>query len=153
MFVGYIIDVMVGISWMREYYRIMGIGFGFIDLGGFNIIIFNGKGDIISEEYNLVLFFFFVCLNYDYKECYFVFVSICSDKFFKFVKGNRVGYFFLVLVGWNIYEENFFNIEWISKMKIRVSYGELGVNFIDLYFFFFMVYGLIFFVFGENQIG
>lgn len=153
MFAGHTIDAMVGTSWMREYYRTMGIGSGSTDLGGPNITIFNGKGDITSEEYNSALLSFFARLNYDYKECYLVSASIRSDKSSKFAKGNRVGYFPSVSVGWNIHEENFFNIEWISKMKIRASYGELGANFIDSYSFLSTAYGPIPSVFGENQIG
>lgn len=83
----------------------------------------------------------FARLNYDYKERYLVSASIRSDKSSKFAKGNRVGYFPSVSVGWNIHEENFFNIEWISKMKIRASYGELGANFIDSYSFLSTAYG------------
>ena len=153
MFAGHTIDAMVGTSWMREYYRTMGIGSGSTDLGGPNITIFNGKGDITSEEYNSALLSFFARLNYDYKERYLVSASIRSDKSSKFAKGNRVGYFPSVSVGWNIHEENFFNIEWISKMKIRASYGELGANFIDSYSFLSTAYGPIPSVFGENQIG
>ncbi len=133
MFAGHTIDVMVGTSWMREYYRTMGIGSGSTDLGGPNITIFNGKGDITSEEYNSALLSFFARLNYDYKERYLVSASIRSDKSSKFAKGNRVGYFPSVSVGWNIHEENFFNIEWISKMKIRASYGLSGNQDIALY--------------------
>lgn len=107
MFAGHTIDAMVGTSWMREYYRTMGIGSGSTDLGGPNITIFNGKGDITSEEYNSALLSFFARLNYDYKERYLVSASIRSDKSSKFAKGNRVGYFPSVSVGWNIHEENF----------------------------------------------
>ena len=40
MFAGHTIDVMVGTSWMREYYRTMGIGSGSTDLGGPNTYYF-----------------------------------------------------------------------------------------------------------------
>ena len=103
---------------------------GSTDLGGPSITIYNGKGDITSEEYNSALLSFFARLNYDYKDRYLVSASIRSDKSSKFAKGNRVGYFPSVSIGWNIHEEEFFNIDWISRMKIRASYGELGANFI-----------------------
>ena len=144
---------MIGTSWMREYYRTMGIGSGSTDLGGPSITIYNGKGDITSEEYNSALLSFFARLNYDYKDRYLVSASIRSDKSSKFAKGNRVGYFPSVSIGWNIHEEEFFNIDWISRMKIRASYGELGANFIDPYSFLSTAYGPIPSVFGENQTG
>lgn len=150
---GHHFDAMIGTSWMREYYRTMGIGSGSTDLGGPNITIFNGKGDITSNEYNSALLSFFARLNYDYKNRYLLSASIRSDKSSKFSAGNRVGYFPSVSVGWNVHEESFFNIKWISKLKIRASYGELGANFIDPYSFLSTAYGPIPSVFGENQIG
>ena len=152
-FEGHTFDAMIGTSWMREYYRTMGIGSGSTDLGGPSITIYNGKGDITSEEYNSALLSFFARLNYDYKDRYLVSASIRSDKSSKFAKGNRVGYFPSVSIGWNIHEEEFFNIDWISRMKIRASYGELGANFIDPYSFLSTAYGPIPSVFGENQTG
>lgn len=152
-FGGHNIDAMVGTSWMREYYRMNGIGSGSTDLGGPNITIYNGKGDVSSEEFNSALLSFFARLNYNYKNRYLLSASIRSDKSSKFAKGHQCGYFPSVSVGWNIHEENFFNIDWISKMKIRASYGELGANFIDPYSFLSTAYGPIPSVFGENQMG
>lgn len=152
-FVGHTIDAMIGTSWMREYYRSMGIGSGSTDLGGPSITIYNGKGDVMSEEYNSALLSYFARLNYDYKDRYLVSASIRSDKSSKFSKGNRVGYFPSVSIGWNVHEEAFFNINWISRLKIRASYGELGANFIDPYSFLSTAYGPIPSVFGENQTG
>lgn len=152
-FVGHTIDAMIGTSWMREYYRSMGIGSGSTDLGGPSITIYNGKGDVTSEEYNSALLSYFARLNYDYKDRYLVSASIRSDKSSKFSKGNRVGYFPSVSIGWNVHEEAFFNINWISRLKIRASYGELGANFIDPYSFLSTAYGPIPSVFGENQTG
>lgn len=109
-FAGHTFDAMIGTSWMREYYRTMGIGSGSTDLGGPSITIYNGKGDITSEEYNSALLSYFARLNYDYKDRYLVSASIRSDKSSKFSKGNRVGYFPSVSVGWNVHEEAFFTI-------------------------------------------
>lgn len=150
---GHHFDAMVGTSWMREYYRSMGIGSGSTDLGGPNITVFNGKGDITSSEYNSALLSYFARLNYDYKNRYLLSASIRSDKSSKFSAGNRVGYFPSVSIGWNVHEEAFFNVDWISKLKIRASYGELGANFINPYSFLSTAYGPIPSVFGENQVG
>lgn len=150
---GHTFDVMGGTSWMREYYRTMSIGSGSTDLGGRHITVFNGKGDIASEEYNSALLSFFARLNYDYKDRYLVSASLRSDASSKFAKGHRVGYFPSVSVGWNIHEEAFFRADWISQLKIRASYGELGANFIDPYSFLSTAYGPIPSVLGENQTG
>lgn len=152
-FAGNTFDIMGGTSWMREYYRTMGIGSGSTDLGGRHITIFNGKGDVSSEEYKSALLSFFARVNYDYKDRYLISASLRSDASSKFAKGHRVGYFPSVSVGWNIHEEAFFPAGWISKLKIRASYGELGANFIDAYSFLSTAYGPIPSIFGENQTG
>lgn len=150
---GHTLDVMGGTSWMREYYLSMSIGSGSTDLGGRHITVFNGKGDIASEEYNTALLSFFARLNYDYKDRYLVSASLRSDASSKFAKGHRVGYFPSVSVGWNLHEEAFFRADWIDQFKIRASYGELGANFIDPYSFLSTAYGPIPSVLGENQTG
>ena len=152
-FAGHTFDVMGGTSWMREYERTMGIGSGSTDLGGRHITIFNGKGDVSSQEYNSALLSFFARVNYDYKDRYLVSASIRSDASSKFAKGHRVGYFPSVSAGWNVHEEAFFQVDWINKLKVRASYGELGANFIDAYAFLSTAYGPIPSVFGENQTG
>ena len=104
------IDAMIGSSWLREYYRTMGIGSGSTDLGGRSITVFNGKGDITNQEYNSALLSFFARLNYDYENRYLISTSIRSDKSSKFSKSNRIGYFPSVSIGWNIHREDFFKI-------------------------------------------
>lgn len=145
------VDVMVGTSWMRDFYRDMGIGSADNDLGGPSVTVYNGKGDITGNELKSALLSFFGRVNYDYDNRYLLSASIRSDRSSKFAKGYQVGYFPSVSIGWNIHQEPFFHIDWISKMKIRASYGELGANFIDPYSFLSVAYGPISSVFGENQ--
>lgn len=145
------LDVMVGTSWMRDFYRDMGISSADNDLGGPSVTVYNGKGDITGNELRSALLSFFGRVNYDYDNRYLLSASIRSDKSSKFADGYRVGYFPSVSVGWNIHQESFFKVGWISKMKIRASYGELGANFIDPYSFLSVAYGPISSVFGENQ--
>lgn len=138
---GHTFDVLLGTSWMREFYRDMSIDSGTSDLGSSSITTFNGEGSIASNELNSALLSFFARLNYDYKNKYLLSVSIRSDKSSKFAAGHRVGWFPSVSAGWNIQEEDFFDIPWMSKLKIRGSYGELGANFIDPYSFLSLAYG------------
>lgn len=140
-FGGHTFDVLLGTSWMREFYRTMSIDSGVSDLGAPAVTTYNGAGTVGSNELNSALLSFFARLNYDYKNRYLLSLSIRSDESSKFAKGNRVGYFPSVSVGWNIHQEEFFKVPWMSKLKIRGSYGELGANFIDPYSFLSLAYG------------
>lgn len=140
-FGGHTFDALLGHSWMREFYRMDGIDTGVTDLGSPSITTYNGAGTISSDEENAALLSFFARLNYDYKDTYLFSASIRRDESSKFSDGHRVGYFPSVSAGWNIHNENWFNIPAISKLKLRASYGELGANFISPYSFLSLAYG------------
>lgn len=67
-------------------------------------------------------------LNYDYKGRYMVDFSFRYDGTSSFPKGSRWGFFPAVSAGWRVSEEAFMK-EWIpflSNLKLRASYGEMG---------------------------
>lgn len=65
-------------------------------------------------------------LNYNYDNRYLFSAVIRRDASSKFAKSHRVGYFPSLSIGWRISKENFFNINWITDLKLRASYGVLG---------------------------
>ena len=138
---GHNFDVLLGTSWMREFYRTMSISSGVNDLGSPSVTTYNGDGKVGSNEENSALLSFFARVNYNYKERYLLSMSLRSDESSKFAKGYRVGYFPSVSAGWNIHEESFFKVPSVSKLKLRASYGQLGANFIDPYSFLNLAYG------------
>ncbi|PJJ08815.1 TonB-linked SusC/RagA family outer membrane protein [Flavobacterium sp. 1] len=72
---------------------------------------------------------FFGQANYDYKNKYLVTATYRGDGSSKFTTGNKWGYFPAGAIAWKISEENFLkNVDWISSLKIRASYGEAGNN-------------------------
>jgi len=150
-FGGHNFDVLLGTSWMREFYRTMSISSGVNDLGAPSVTTYNGDGTVGSEELNSALLSFFARLNYNYLNRYLLSVSIRSDESSKFAKGHRVGYFPSVSAGWNVHEESFFKIPWISKLKLRGSYGEMGANFIDPYSFISLAYGPVATILGDKR--
>ncbi len=150
-FGGHNFDVLLGTSWMREFYRTMSISSGVNDLGAASVTTYNGDGTVGSEELNSALLSFFARLNYNYLNRYLLSVSIRSDESSKFAKGHRVGYFPSVSAGWNMHEEPFFKIPWISKLKLRGSYGEMGANFIDPYSFISLAYGPVATILGDKR--
>ena len=66
-------------------------------------------------------------LNYSFASKYIVEFSFRQDGNYRFAPGDRWGFFPSVSAGWRITEENFMsNVEWLSNLKLRGSYGTTG---------------------------
>ncbi|MBN1598489.1 MAG: TonB-dependent receptor [Bacteroidales bacterium] len=69
----------------------------------------------------------FARLNYIFTERYLLTATIRRDGSSKFAEGHRFGIFPSFSVGWIINQEPFLSeYEWLSTLKLRMSYGELG---------------------------
>ena len=70
---------------------------------------------------------YFGRLNYNYKEKYFVELNARYDGSSRFATEDRWGFFPSVSGGWNIAREGFMeDVELISQLKLRGSWGEVG---------------------------
>ena len=70
---------------------------------------------------------YFGRLAYNYQEKYLVEFLWRYDGSYIFPESDRFGFFPGVLVGWNVARENFFeNINFLSALKLRASYGQMG---------------------------
>ncbi|MBS1564286.1 MAG: TonB-dependent receptor [Bacteroidetes bacterium] len=70
---------------------------------------------------------YFGRINYDYAGKYLLTATFRADGSYRFGPSNKFGYFPSVSAGWNIYKENFFkDIDWISSLKLRGSWGQVG---------------------------
>ncbi len=68
-------------------------------------------------------------VNYSYKDKYLLTASIRADGSSYFGPGNKWGVFPSVSVGWIASKEKFLeNVDWISNLKFRGSYGVTGNN-------------------------
>lgn len=67
-------------------------------------------------------------VNYAYNEKYLVSLTGRIDQDTRFGPNNRTGYFPSVAAAWRISKEKFFNVPWINDLKIRGSYGKLGIS-------------------------
>jgi len=78
---------------------------------------------------------YFSRLNYNYKEKYFLEANGRYDGSSKFPEGSRFVFLPSFSAGWNVAKESFMqNIEMISLLKFRGSWGEIGnQNTSDLY--------------------
>ncbi|GAB3649802.1 TonB-dependent receptor [Echinicola sediminis] len=77
---------------------------------------------------------YFGRVNYSYDSRYLLTATLRRDGSSLFREGLRWGTFPSVAVGWNISHEPFMeNITFLSDLKLRASYGELGSNNVAAY--------------------
>ncbi len=72
---------------------------------------------------------FFGRLNYAYKNRYLLTGTFRADGSSKFLGDNKWGYFPSAAFAWKMKEEAFLkDVNWVSSLKLRLSYGEAGNN-------------------------
>ena len=68
-------------------------------------------------------------LNYSYKGKYMATATVRADGSSRFAQDKRWGWFPSVALAWRASEEEFLkNIDWMSNLKLRMSYGVTGNN-------------------------
>lgn len=65
-------------------------------------------------------------LTYNYKGKYLATINVRRDATSKFGEEFRDDIFPSISVGWRISQEDFFNVEAVDDLKLRIGYGELG---------------------------
>ncbi len=74
-------------------------------------------------------------VSYDYQNRYLLSASFRADGSSRFHPDTRWGQFWSVGLGWRISQEKFMqNIDWVSELKLRASYGEQGNESIPYYY-------------------
>jgi len=82
---------------------------------------------LTGEQYVNTLSSLFGRINYNYDSKYYLSATIRRDGSSRFSEENRYGNFPSIALGWTISNENFLNdSDFISNLKLRASYGELG---------------------------
>lgn len=79
-----------------------------------------------SRVYAMAMTSFFGRLNLNWDNKYNLMVSTRYDGSSKFTKANRWGSFPAVAAAWTVSNESFFNVPFISELKLRGSYGLTG---------------------------
>jgi len=95
-----------------------------INVGGTNPADFGSAGTAGQDAYDNYLGRF----SYDFKSKYIFEFVFRYDGSPRFAEGNRYGFFPAVSGAWRISEEEFFKnaVPFVSQLKLRGSYGELG---------------------------
>jgi len=94
--------------------------------------LINGAGEITiptsdNDRYQNSIMSYFGRFNYDYAGRYLLEVNGRYDGSSKFMPENRWDFFWGVSAGWRISEEAFMkDVDWISNLKLRASYAEVG---------------------------
>jgi len=73
--------------------------------------------------------------NYEYSNKYLLETTFRYDASPRFARDVRWGFFPSVMAGWRLSEENFIknNLQFVNNLKLRVSYGQAGVDNIASY--------------------
>lgn len=79
-----------------------------------------------GSGYNRARLGYYGRAQYDYKEKYLLEFIFRYDGSYIFPEQDRFGFFPGVLAGWNITNEDFFNVGNIDYLKLRASYGQMG---------------------------
>jgi len=127
-------DLMGGVSAQENTYRVLSAsGTGLMsdelrNVGSLKTVATTGYQQIWSLSSQ------FSRLTYKLMDRYIITGTIRRDGSSRFAKGNKYGTFPSVSGSWKIKDENFMaNVNAISDLKVRVSYGEAGNQSIGLF--------------------
>jgi len=67
-------------------------------------------------------------VNYDYQDKYLASASVRRDGSINFGEANRFANFYSGSLGWVVSKEDFFDVKSINFLKIRASYGTVGID-------------------------
>ncbi len=95
---------------------------GNTELGNFTTI---NAATSYTDRYKVESYFSRV--TYDFKNKYFLSGSFRRDGNSRFAEESRWGNFWSVGGGWNIDREKFMKVKWIDQLKLRSTYGVVGV--------------------------
>lgn len=100
-----------------------------------NASAYISAGDVVTKAYHIYpyddnMLSFFGRATYDYLGKYYATFTLRADGSSKFPKGNQWGIFPSVALAWRVTEEPFMmeTKNWLSNLKLRLSYGEVGNN-------------------------
>ena len=129
------IDVLGGVSIQENTTRnISAYGEGLTSDGLRNLASLQTMRDITGNQQTWSLASQFARLTYKFAERYILTGTVRRDGSSRFMKGNQWGVFPSVSAAWRIKEESFLrDVDFISNLKLRASYGEAGNQNIGLF--------------------
>ncbi|PST81662.1 SusC/RagA family TonB-linked outer membrane protein [Pedobacter yulinensis] len=100
------------------------------NIGNVDLNTINNNGDPNALLFKRARLSYYGRAGYNYKEKYLAEFLWRVDGSYIFPPKSRFGFFPGVSAGWRISEEPFFkdNIKWVSNLKIRASFGQMGAE-------------------------
>ncbi|WP_437397861.1 SusC/RagA family TonB-linked outer membrane protein [Flagellimonas lutimaris] len=125
------IQILGGVEAVKEDFRINSTrvqNFLLEDKDFFILGAGTGTPSLIDSRWeSSTLFSYLFNANYSFKNKYLLSVSLRHDKTSRFAEGNNTGLFPSTSIGWVMSQEDFMpNDSWLTYLKIRASYGQLG---------------------------
>ncbi len=132
-------SAMIGTEYITNYESSIGASrarfpytsneFRYLDYGGSDLNLWNSGS---ASEW--ALFSYFGSASYVFDSKYMVTANIRADASSRFSDKNRWGYFPSISAGWKISDETFLkDVDWLSNLKLRASWGQVGNQEIDNY--------------------
>ena len=126
------INLLAAASQQQDRYESLGVDGQ--DFPNNNLRVISAANDVAGRSGELLprrIRSIFGRINYSYDSKYLFSATIRRDGSSNFGPDNRYGVFPSVSLGWNLAQENFFDVRWIDNLKIRGSYGVLGSDNLD----------------------
>ena len=123
------LEALLGLSWQENYQEnVFAAAEGFIDdfYGWHNLEVGTTRGAIRSGDDRWALNSYFGRINYNIDDKYIFTATGRFDGSSKFGANNRFAFFPSVGAAWRISEEQFFNSNSVSNLKLRLSAGSTG---------------------------
>ena len=118
----YITNYESSIGASRERFPYTSTEFRYLDYGGSSANLWNS-----GSASQWALFSLFSSASYVYNNKYMVTANFRADASSRFSPKNRWGYFPSISAGWKISDETFLkDVNWLSNLKLRASWGQLG---------------------------
>jgi TonB-linked SusC/RagA family outer membrane protein len=123
-------NVLVGQTYQEDdYAQISGTKRNLLEnpAGGYyNVLDQGNEPQVFGFENTTVLLSYLGRVEYIFADKYLLSAVARRDGSSRFGGENKWGNFPSLSAGWRISEENFFQVPWISDLKLRGSYGKLG---------------------------
>jgi TonB-linked SusC/RagA family outer membrane protein len=127
------INGVVGYSYQQQKEEYTGASrLNLVTVGGQTFSTISSAQGVPSSDGGVSLFYrlqgYLGRINYTYKDKYLFTASGRIDQDSRFGANYRTGDFYSLAGSWRMSKEHFFNVSWINDLKVRASYGQLGIS-------------------------
>ncbi|WP_298502934.1 TonB-dependent receptor [uncultured Maribacter sp.] len=148
------LDFLAVASYEKYQFRTLNTGTVFAEDASNDVQVLNAGADPITPSENRIantLAGKLGRIQYNYDGKYLFSASFRRDGSSKFPKKNRYENFYGFSAGWNVSDEEWFNVDAISNLKIRGSWAQVGFNGIPDYTYIPVIESGVNYPFGADE--